>query len=216
MTAPGPAPRGPVTALLLGALVMSAPAALTAGCTYRVEHRKQGSFSAALGGKVPESETLPDGTVVMWENGRPASNAKPPSPDAKLLQLREENPDGTITLRAWQAQDVIANFLTCLRNEEYEQFWDQLVADVTKQEYELQGRADGRAEFVEFCRRNRRELAATANRLMLGFTRHETLLENRGNGVIRLRLYPQIAEGHQFTSADLIRQQDGMRLLVIR
>lgn len=201
-----------MTSLLLGALAL---AAASAGC-YRVERSRQGSFSAALGGKVPPSETLADGTVRIWEDGRPASERPKPEGGAEPLRLRQENPDGTVTLRAWQPQDVIANLLTCLRNQEYELFWDQLVADATKQEYELQGRPDGRAEFAEFCRRNRGELAATANRMLLGFTRRETLLESRGHGVIRLRLYPQIAEGHRFTSADVIRQQDGMRLLAIR
>lgn len=183
-------------------------------CTHRVEHRRQGGFSAALGGTVPESETLPDGTVVMWDKGGRREQA--PSSGAEPLRTRQENEDGTITLRALLPQDVIANFLTCLRNQEYDLFWDQMVADATKEQYELQGLADGREEFTGFCQRNRRELAASLSRMLMGFTRHETLLENRGGGVIRIRLYPQIAEGHQFTYADLIRETGGMRLLVIR
>ena len=90
-----------------------------AGC-YTVEYRKQPSFSAALGEEVPEREVRPDGTVVIYDTKKATSGMKPVSPDAKPMRLREEAVDGTITLRAWLPQDVLANFLACVRDEEYE------------------------------------------------------------------------------------------------
>ena len=190
--------------------------AMPSGCTpYRIEHHTRPTIGSVLGDR-PEEVRLEDGTVIRYASGNRRTTPKRSSSDAKPARIREEHEDGTVELRAWVPQDVLSNYLACLRNREYELFWDQMIADITKQEYEARGRDDGKQEFMEFCQKNRNELVASLNRMIAGLPRNEALVENAGNGILRVRLYPPIAKGYVFTSADIVREIGGMKLAIIR
>jgi hypothetical protein len=203
--AAGAAPRR------LAWLGAAAAAAVAAGC-YRVEYHRR-PFAAALG-ELPPSVTLDDGTVVVYGEHATGAGLRPPREGAEPRRIREEREDGTVVLSAWMPQDVLANMLMCLRNREYELFWEQMVSQQTKAE---SGRAgQGETEFGQWCERHRSELGATLTRMLMGLTRNEAIFENLGGGVIRCRLYPGIASQFAFTRADVISEPAGVRLLSIR
>lgn len=187
------------------------------GCeTYRVEyHPRPGYYRNAAMGELPDRVTLDDGTVVVFGEKPITGSTMRADEDARQpFQIREEQEDGTIILRALLPEHVLANTLTCLHNGEYELLWEQVVSQETKRAYEQRG--EGVDEFSAFFRTHRAELAATLTRLLLGIPRREAVMENLGGGVIRFRLHPRVDEQFKFKTADVVSEPQGLRLLMIR
>ncbi len=186
----------------------------TAGCeTYRVEyHRRPAFYKSAAVGKLEDRVTLEDGTVLVYTT-RGDEQPTGDGVSGKRFQVREELDDGTIILRAMLPQHVLANTMTCLRNQEYELIWDQLLSKQTKHSYELQDQ--GYDQFAAFFEANRLELGATLTRMMLGLSRGESYMENLGGGVILYRFHPRIASQFQFKTAKVVAEGGGLKLLII-
>jgi len=187
------------------------------GCeSYRIEyHRRPGFYRRAAEGKLAEQVMLDDGTVIVYRDriaaGRPRTAG---NDDLKFFRIREQAPDGSTILRARLPQDVLANTLTCLRNREYELLWEQMLSQQTKSSYEAEGQ--GAEEFAAFFEKHRTNLAATVSRMLLGLTANEVIVENLGGGRIRCRFYPHMARNFRFKTVELVSEQGGLRLLMIR
>ena len=189
----------------------------TVACeTYRVEyHRRPAYYKSAAVGQLEDEITLEDGTVLIFSprENEVRTDGADSEADARF-QIREELDDGTIVLRAYLPQQILANTLTCLRNQEYELIWEQLLADRTKHSYEL--REMGYEAFAAFFGANRMELAATLTRLMLGLSRGESFMENVGGGVVRFSFHPRIAPQFEFKVAEVVGEGGGLKLLMIQ
>ena len=192
--------------------------ALTAGgCqSYRVEyHERPAYYRNAMEGEPEGQVTLEDGTVLVFTTrGTPGEDHGRADGAGRRLQIREELDDGTIVLRAMLPQHVLANTLTCLRNEEYELMWEQLLADQIKRTYELRGQ--GSEDFARFLATNRMELAATLTRMMLGLSRGEAFMKNVDGGVIRFYFHAKVASEFRFTTIEVVAEGGGLKLLMIR
>jgi hypothetical protein len=192
--------------------------AASAGCKgYRIEYIKRPAYYRdALPGGGEDRVTLEDGTVLVFTTRDTAQDLAPKSAGDKgePFRIRQEKEDGTVVLRALLPQHVLANALTCLRNQEYQLMWDQLVAARTHREYEL--REQGYEEFARFSAANRQELAATLTRMLLGLSRGESMMENVGGGVVRFYFHPRIGSAFKFKTAEVIAEGGGLRLLMIR
>jgi len=189
----------------------------TVGCeTYRVEyHRRPAYYKNAAIGQLEDEIILEDGTVLIFTPRKSKTRTNSPgSEPVDRFQVREELDDGTIVLRAFLPQHVLANTLTCLRNQEYVLIWEQLLAVRTKHSYEL--REMGYEEFAAFFQANRMELAATLTRLMLGLSRGESFMENVGGGVVRFSFHPRIAPQFEFKTAEVVGEGGGLKLLIIQ
>jgi hypothetical protein len=188
--------------------------AICACSTYRVEHHSRPGFFRSVAGPQPDEVTLDDGTVLKFSTREPTSElTRQADSDSEPFQVREELDDGTIVLRSLLPQHVLANTLGCLRNQEYDLIWEQLLAERTKRAYELRGQ--GYEEFEAFFSANRNELAATLTRLLLGLVRSESFMENVGGGVVRFRFHPRVATEFQFKTAEVISEDGGLKLLII-
>jgi hypothetical protein len=190
--------------------------AISACSTYRVEyHKRPGYYRSVAARQQPDQVTLEDGTVLVFTTREPTSELMRQSDsESEPFQIREELDDGTIVLRALLPQHVLANTLTCLRNQEYELIWEQLLAERTKRAYEL--REQGYEEFEGFFAGNRNELAATLTRLLLGLVRGEAFMENVGGGVVQFQFHPRVATEFQFKTAEVVSEGGGLKLLMIR
>ncbi|MHC4786423.1 MAG: hypothetical protein ACYTE6_10710 [Planctomycetota bacterium] len=190
--------------------------AVAACSTYRVEyHKRPGFYRNTAAGPQPDQVTLDDGTVLVFSTREPTSElTRQADSDSRPFQIREEFDDGTIVLRALLPQHVLANTLTCLRNQEYELIWEQLLAEQTRRAYELQ--EQGLEECEEFFSANRNELVAMLTRLLMGLVRGEAFMENVDGGVVRFRFHPRVATAFQFKTADIISEGGGLKLLMIR
>ena len=190
--------------------------AVAACSTYRVEyHKRPGFYRNAAAGPQPDRVTLDDGTVLVFTTREPTSElTQQADSESEPFRIRQEHEDGTIVLRALLPQHVLANTLTCLRNQEYEQIWDQLLAEQTKRAYELRGQ--GYEDFEAFATTNRSELVAMLTRLLMGLVRGEAFMENVDGGVIRFRFHPRVATQFEFKTAQVVSEGGGLKLLMIR
>ena len=189
------------------------------GCKpYRIEHRKRPSFYyRASASELTEQEVLEDGTVVVYETSQPRSDyqrSREVDKEGKPYEIREEKEDGTIVLRAFLPEHVLANTLTCLRHEEYELLWDQMLADVTKRAYE--GRGEGPEQFAAFFRKHRQELAKTLNRMILGIPREEVEVVWASGDAVGCRLRRHVAEQFVFTQVEMVREGRDLKLRIIQ
>lgn len=206
--------RAPRAAWLL---LLAAGGLALGGCKpYRIEyHQRPSYFDSTALDETEDRVTLDDGTVLVFTPHQPRSALERASTDGSdRFVTRQEQDDGTIVLRALLPEHVLSNTLTCLRNEEYDLLWDQVLAERTRRAYELRGQ--GYDEFEAYFSSNRIELAATLTRMMLGLSRQESYMENVGGGAIRYRFHPRIGSQFKFKTVDVVAETDGMKLLLIR
>jgi hypothetical protein len=197
---------------------------MATGCgTERVEyHRRPSYYRSMAGGDQPDRVTLDDGTVLVYQSRAETSELQREADGdddgsgsgGQRFQIREEMDDGTIVLRAVLPQHVLANTLTCLRNQEYDLVWEQLLADQTRRAYAA--RNQGPEEFEAFFSANRVELAATLTRMLMGLSRGEAFMENVGGGIVRFRFHPRVGSQFRFKTAEVISEGGGLHLLMIR
>jgi hypothetical protein len=201
---------------LAAVVTLAVAATALTGCEpYRIEYRDRPGFYAQAGAAVDEQVTLEDGTTVVYrQRGAAAARGRADAADAQPFQIREERPDGKVILRAIQPEHVLANTLTCLQKEEYDLIWEQVLSRRTRAAYADQ--MLGFEAFEAFFRRNRRELARTLMRLIVGLPRQEVLMESRGDGVVRCGLRPHVARDFSFTAADITSEPGGLKLLIIQ
>lgn len=193
---------------------LMAALALAAGCKpYRVEYHTRPTFyDKTIAGDLPDEITLDDGTIIRYRTpdqktsyGRP-TNERP-------FSIREEAEDGTITLHALLPEHILVNLLTCLRNEEYDLMWDQVLAQSTRDAFDLTG---GEEDMAAYMRKYRHDLIATLNRMIAAIPHQETSFTSLGKGVTRCKLRPQISEPFKFKTVDVVKEGVELKLLTIR
>ena len=151
-----------------------------------------------------------------WE-AAVARGENPPPLDAPLpvFKSREELDDGTVVLRALFPDHVLANTMTCLRNQEYQLLWDQVLAEVTKEEY-LE-RDMGPEEFAAFCAKNRSEMMTTLHRMNFGYYGgSDVLIDTFEDRSVRIRFSPQLGRQFVFREVLVVMERNNMKLKLIR
>lgn len=196
-------------------LALSATIALPGACeTYRIEYRRRPAFYARMVDEpLPDRVVLDDGTILVYNTPRASGGPVSASDDANVFRIREEQEDGSIVLRALLPEHVIANTLHCLRNEEYELLWDQMLSDRTRRAYEAQDQ--GVEEFAAFFRKHRLELAKMLTRMRIGLATYEVVVDNVGDGVVECRFWPQVAGLFRFKKVKVVYEGFGLKLLMI-
>jgi hypothetical protein len=194
------------------ALVM----ALCASCEVeRVEyHQRPAFYDRAIAGELPAEVRTEDGTIIRYRSADQRQTSYGQPGDGKPFSMREEAEDGTITLHCLVAEHVLVNTLTCLRNEEYDLIWDQLLAEKARMASVEAG--EGRERFIESMRRNRHDLIGTLNRMIAGIPHQETKFTNISGGITRCQLRPQVAEPYTYKSVDVMKEGVELKLLYIK
>jgi len=206
-------PSQPPGASLLLPLLLTALCA-SSGCKpYRTEYRTRPAFyNAASETPLPDELELEDGTKVIYSEARP-KGFQSADPDAEPFKVRDEKGDGTVILRCILPEHVIANTMTCLRNEEYDLIWEQLLARRTKDNYAAQGQ--GFDEFRAVMEEQRPEIMTTLNRMGFGFFGPDVVLDRGAGGAVRARFGPRLSDQFKFQYVDMVMESDGMKLLLI-
>jgi hypothetical protein len=182
---------------------------------YRVEYHKRPAFyeKAALG-ELPREVVLDDGTVIKYSDYHEQSTmGRGADEGSRPFQIREEMEDGSIVLRAILPDHVVVNTLECLRNEEYDVLWDQMLSDRVKQDWEERG--GGKDGCGAYFRKNRHELVASLTRMAAGSVHQEVRFTQLGNGVTRCQLRPQYIGDLKFTWIEIVKEGPGLKLLMI-
>jgi hypothetical protein len=199
-----------------GPAIVASAFIVSGGCEpYRIEYHKIPSFyDKAAPGQIPDRVELEDGTIIVYERIDPSSRVTNDKKDAKTFEPRTELEDGTVVLQAVLPQHVVFHTVTCLREEEYELLFDQVLAEDAKMSYETEDEA--RVAFTGMCKRNRRDLLVFLNRVLSSFNTQDVVVETMGEGVLRVRLYPAIARGFKYKGVYIANEAGSLRLLTIK
>ncbi len=143
----------------------------------------------------------------------PPEGREPEPPE--IFKSREVLDDGTVTLRALLPEHVIANVMTCLRNQEYFELWEQVVAESSRRAYASRG--EGVEEFVAWCVRHRSELMMSLNRMSFGYYGGSDIVVDRLPDLsVRVRFSPTLASQFDFREVLVVQERGGMKLAAIR
>lgn len=181
----------------------------------RVEHhRRPAFFEKASAQKLQDEVVLDDGTVLKFHSTQKHGVVGYKGNDgSKPFQIREEDEKGNITLHALVPEHVLVNTLACIRNQEYQLMWGQLLAERTRLDYEENG---GYEAFESFVAKNRHELVATLTRMVAGIPTQEVRFTRMNDGATRCRLRPQISEGFRYTTVDIVKEMGELKLGTIQ
>ena len=147
--------------------------------------------------------------------GRPIPpEAMEPEP-LEAFKSREVLEDGSVRLQAILPEHVIANVMACLRNQEYFELWEQVVAKSTQRIYSSRG--EGVEEFVAWCVKHRSELMMSLNRMSFGYYGGSDVIVDRlPDFSVRVRFAPTIASEFDFKEVLVVQEREGMKLAGIR
>jgi hypothetical protein len=180
-------------------------------------HKRPAFYKRAATGALPDEVVLEDGTIIRYRTTQAQSSLGRSAADARApFQMRQESPEGKVILRALLPEHVVLNTLQCVREEEYQLLYEQLLSERTKQAYEDAGKTP--ADCMSFFRRNRHDLAAALTRIAAGLSTEAVKISNVGDGVTRCELRPQIADPLElkFTCVDVVKEGPGLKLLMVR
>lgn len=205
---------------------LAACAALVACATERVEYRRRPDFG------MPEDAAgefiAADGTRVVWvdEQGKPVGKGGgdaaaggapkgPRPPGDELFEPRKVADDGTVTVRCLLPEHVVANTMTCFRNEEWRVIWDQLLAPESKATYERKD-GGGYAAFEAWCMKNRKPAMELLNRMRFNAMGSDVTMRQMGPGQFRATVSPRLWDQFSLRVIE-IEQADGwLKLRSIR
>lgn len=133
-------------------------------------------------------------------------------PETTGVDMRVQNPDGTITLNCFLPEHLVLHLRNCLAMAEADLILEQLLSEATKEEYAAQNR-DPR-EAVDWLLTNQRDVILLLNRMTGGLSSPDVSWQSMGNGY-RLILAPHLQRTFRFTKLDVVRESGQFRLLLI-
>lgn len=187
------------------------------GCKpYRVEtHHRPEFFQKAAKYELPDEFIEEDGTVVRYASSSAQSSFGRKGDEAgKPFELREQAADGTVQLNNALPEHVLINTLNCLKSQEYQLLWDEMVAQHTKDNYELEGK--GFEEFQAFFAKERHELVGMLTRMVAGMPHQEVRFDELDHGVTRCIIRPQFAGLYKYKMVFVMKEGSELKLGMIK
>ena len=188
----------------------------TLGCEPTVvQYRKKPAYYQQMAGASFRNGVTDEGVEIRWqEPTKAAANPYEQVIGKEVFRIREEQPDGTVIIQAKLPQHVLINTLTCLRNNEYQLLWDQMLARSTRNFYERQ--EDGYIKYESHLRKHRKDMAAMINRMIVGKTFGEMETQHADDGTIRCRLRKKLRREFDFKEVLIVSEDHKLKLLTIR
>lgn len=194
------------------AVLFSLSTILFACTTQRVIYKEVPEWKLKTG-LIPERIVLDDGTIIINKPRRLGKMAVGEDGEvATDTSGRQEDEDGNVVLRALLPEQLLTHMQQCVFDTDWQLFWDQVLAERTRKEYEKGG---GYEEFVEYMERNRDELYAMLNRMSISLRGSEVVIEPGLYGGTRCRFHRTIASEFQFAAIDMVYEPSGMKVLMI-
>ncbi len=195
--------------------------ALSGCATERTEyHYRSQSMAEAMGRPVDETFVKADGTKVVYSSKRPgimqdnsiadvaASNTEQPA-----LDVREMKANGQVVFRAIFPEQVLDHVIECVRNEEYDLMWTQLLSDGAQKELDTKG---GLKYFYAFFAANRKEVMATLNCMKINFKNGHVIIRKKDDLHLIAQLDATLRKSYKFTTMEFESTPAGMKLVSIR
>ena len=211
--------------LFLLIFINSSASVFLVGCAEeRTEYHYRSQAEAdAIGRPVDETFVKADGTKVVYSSkrrekinentssgidGSPAPNSEIPPVD-----LREKKANGEVILRATFPEQVVDHLTECVRNEEYDLIWNQLLSTGAKRDLESRG---GMKYFKTFFTNNRKEVMATLNCMRINLKNGHVTLQKTDDSHMTAELDSTLRRSYKFTVIDFESTSTGMKLVGIR
>ena len=192
------------------------------GCTQeRTEyHYRSQSEADSIGRPVDETYIKADGTKVVYsskrreKNDSHASNAPAQiDPAQPAIDLREKKANGEVVLQATFPEQVVDHMLDCVRSEEYELIWNQLLSADAKKDLQDRG---GIKYFQTFFTTNRKEVMATLTCMKINMKNGHVILRKSDDTHVTAQLDSTLRRNYRFTVIDFESTPTGMKLVSIR
>lgn len=175
------------------------------------------SAVGVLGGCETESRVVswnpPLGRLPGAETQMPVTGPRGSYNDPTKLpeaRLREESPDGKVTLRARTGRQLMQHIYTTLRDGERDLFAEQVLSRRTRSEYEVRG-LDPRQAFDTLLARAE-DIQALFDAMPMGEQTPGVFLEPMGEGVMRFRVTGRAAMDLRWTGIDMVMEDGSYRL----
>jgi hypothetical protein len=177
-----------------------------AGCeAQRVEYRPLPAYLEAAG-IVPEPTVLDDGTLLVYQ---PRKGVEKAAHDADAASEAADGP-----ARSLLPEQVLSQVMRCLIDEDWERLYNDVLSSRTRDAYE--SNEMGFEEFRTFFATNRDDLYSALNRISIGLRSPEVVIGRAPGGGIRIQMHRLYTKGFKFTTVDLIYEDYGLKLLMIR
>ena len=211
--------------LFLLIFINSGASVFLVGCAEeRTEYHYRSQAEAdAIGRPVDETFVKADGTKVVYSSKRrekinvQGSNADAGSTTSAVeippVDLREKKASGEVILRATFPEHVVDHLTECVRNEEYELIWNQLLSTGAKRDLESRG---GIKYFKTFFTNNRNEVMATLNCMRINLKNGHVALQKTDDSHMTAELDSTLRRSYKFTVIDFESTPTGMKLVGIR
>ncbi len=204
-------------------LIFSGFCANGLGCAVeRTEyHYRSQSMADAMGRPVDETYVKPDGTKVIYSAKQPQlqkdtdEHVASPTPQTDLTEtdLRAKKANGDVVLQATFPEQVVDHMLECVRNEEYDLMWNQLLSTQAKKDLEPRG---GLKYFKTFFQVNRKEVMATLNCMKINFKNGHVMIYKNDDTHLSAQLDSTLRTSYRFALIDFESTPTGMKLVSIR
>ncbi len=211
--------------LFLLIFINSSVAVFLFGCAEeRTEYHYRSQAEAdAIGRPVDETFVKADGTKVVYSSKRrekingntPSGTDGSSAPDLEKppVDLREKKASGEVILRATFPEQVVDHLTECVRNEEYDLIWNQLLSTGAKRDLESRG---GIKYFKTFFTNNRKEVMATLNCMRINLKNGHVALQKTDDSHMTAELDSTLRRSYKFTVIDFESTPTGMKLVGIR
>ncbi len=186
-------------------------------------HYRSQAEADAIGRPVDETFVKADGTKVVYSSKRrekingttPSGTDGSSTPDLEKppVDLREKKASGEVILRATFPEHVVDHLTECVRNEEYDLIWNQLMASDAKRELEERG---GMKYLTTFFTNNRKEVMATLNCMRINLKNGHVALRKKDETHLTAELDSTLRTSYRFTVIDFESTPTGMKLVGIR
>lgn len=189
----------------MGSLAALAAAVLLAGCETETRVIRDNRPLANLPG------------AVVAGGSQPARRG-PGIVDPTFLppeQLRITAENGDITLNARSGRHLMTHIAQTLLNNERDLFTEQVLSEVTKQEFRARGLDP--AEAFDLLRRQERDVMELFNAMPLGERTPGAVFENlgradRGGQIARVRMTGSLTNELRYTAMDMVMEKGSWRL----
>ena len=121
-----------------------------------------------------------------------------------------ENPDGSKTLLARSGRHLLTHILSTTRADEADLFTDQVLSDITRQEYIDRG-LDPRQAFAALKER-RQDIAMLTARMPMGEYSPNVIMSKIGPKMYRVRLSGQSAADLEWIGFDMVMERGNWKL----
>lgn len=180
---------------MIRALGLVAAAILASGCTYQKDVNYKPFFSGLEGAKTETPAT----SDTARQAGDPLSGGD--------TRIRIENKDGSITLAARNAQNLMRHITMTLEKGERDLFTTQVLSQRTRQEY-LQRGLDP-AEAFDTLKKNQNDIRELFRRMPMGEHSPNVIMDKLGDDLYRVRLTGKATEGLKWTAFDMVLEGGG-------